>query len=337
MRKIKTRLSLITVLVFIFTMVIGAAAFGAYTSVQKVDAYSGVKVFFNGKEVINPDQPFIINDRTYVPLRMIMELVGSGVTWDAANYRVMLTGGASDSELIAKDAEIAALKKELEKLKEEDSKVDLGKIEDDLLKTFRYAGEDYFDDDYIDVSLSLNGDKKEVAYTIKLKFGKKSSYAKLSETRTRDIESFLDDVEDELTAALKKTDYKGASITGKLVDGSDSKMTVKYNGKTYTYSWGSDDIDDIADEINNEFKDAGSNYFGDSAVKVSVTLSGDSKKITYKIAVNASRSSLYDSGDKIDTADLKWLQDDVAAEIKAEIRSTSFKGASINGSYTVKY
>ena len=106
MRKIKTRLSLITVLVFIFTMVIGAAAFGAYTSVQKVEAYSGVKVFFNGKEVINPDQPFIINDRTYVPLRMIMELVGSGVTWDAANYRVMLTGGASDSELIAKNAEL---------------------------------------------------------------------------------------------------------------------------------------------------------------------------------------------------------------------------------------
>ena len=66
-------------------------------------------------------------------------------------------------------------------------------------------------------------------------------------------------------------------------------------------------------------------------------MSGDSKKITYKITVNASRSSLYDSSDKIDTVDLKWLQDDVAAEIKTEIRGTSFKGASITGSYTVKY
>jgi hypothetical protein len=74
MKKVKTKLSIIVVLVFVFTMVIGATAFGAWTSVQKVDAYSGVKVYFNGQEVINPDQPLIINDRTYVPLRMIMDI-----------------------------------------------------------------------------------------------------------------------------------------------------------------------------------------------------------------------------------------------------------------------
>lgn len=95
MKRFKTKLAIITVLVFVFIMVIGATAFAAWTSVQKVDAYSGVKVFFNGQEVRNPNQPLIINDSTYVPLRMIMELVGTGVTWDAANYRVMLTGASA--------------------------------------------------------------------------------------------------------------------------------------------------------------------------------------------------------------------------------------------------
>ncbi len=339
MQKIKTRLSLIMVLAFIFTMVIGAAAFGSWTAVQKVDAYSGVKVFFNGKEVINPDQPLIINDRTYVPLRMIMELVGSGVTWDAVNYRVLLTGGASADQLAAKDAEIAALKKKIDELelKKEDSKIDLNKIEDDLLKTFRDAGDDYFNDDYVDVSLSLSGDKKAIDYSIKLKFGKKSSYDDLSDTRTRDIESFLEDVEDDLIKALKNTDYKGASIAGKLVDSSNSKLNVKYNGRTYTYSWSEDDIDDISDDISAAFRNAGSTYFGDSSVRVSISLKGDSKRITYEITVDATRSIDYDKNNKIHTEDLNWLNDSVAQEIKAEIRTTNFKGASITGDYTVKY
>jgi len=339
MKKIKTKLSIIMVLVFVFTMVIGATAFGVGSSVQKVDAYSGVKVFLNGTEVINTDQPLIINDRTYVPLRMIMELVGSNVTWDSANYRVMLSGTST----AAKDTEIAALKKQITQLEneiaalEDDTGADLDEIEADLLDIFEDAGEDYFDDDYIDVSLSLSGDEDDIAYSTKLEFGSKSSYEDLSDADESDIEDFLDAVEDELTDALDGTDFEDADITGKLADENDSKLYVKYNGSSYTYSWGTDDLNDIEDDVNYTFRSAGYTYFDDSAVDVKISLSGDDEDITYDIEIDASYATDYDVDNKLDTDNIDWLEENVISEIEDEIDGTDFKDADISGGYSVEY
>ncbi|HNX28169.1 MAG TPA: stalk domain-containing protein [Syntrophomonadaceae bacterium] len=341
MKKVKTKLSIIMVLVFVFTMVIGATAFGAWSSVQKVEAYSGVKVFLNGTEVINPDQPLIINDRTYVPLRMIMELVGSNVTWDAANYKVMLTG-ASAGQLAAKDAKIADLEKQNTQLKneiaalEKDTGADLDKIEADLLDTFEDAGKKYFDDDYIDVSLSLSGDEDGVAYSIKLKFGSKSSYDDLSDADESDIEDFLDAVEDELVDAFDGTDYEDADITGKLTDEDNSKLYAKYNGSSYTYSWGTDDLSDIEDDVNDAFSSV-YDYFGDYSIKVDISLTGDEDDIKYEIEINASRSSKYDEENELAIAYINDLEDDVIDEIKDEIDGTDFEHANISGDYSVEY
>lgn len=339
MKKIKNKLSLIMVLAFVFTMVIGSAAFGDLNSPQQVDAYSGVKVFYNNSEVIHTDQPFIINDRTYVPLRMIMELMGSDVTWDEANYRVLLTGQSSAD----KDAEIAALKKQITQLENEiagldkSSGGDLSDIEADLQDIFEDAGDEYFDDDEIKVTLNLSGDEDDIAYTIKLDFGSKSDYDNLSEVDKDDIESFLVDVEEELTDAVDGTDYEYADITGKLSDADDSKLYVKYNGSSYTYSWGTDDLSDIEDDVNYTFRNAGYQYFGDSDITVAISLSGDEDDILYDIVVNARSSTEYDSDDKIDKSDLLWLEDDVADEIEGQIDGTDFEDADISGGYSVKY
>ncbi len=340
MKKFKTKLSIIVVLVFVFTMVIGSSAFAAWTSVQKVDAYSGVKIFYNGQQVINPTQPLIINDSTYVPLRMIMELVGSGVTWDAVNYRVMLTGAGS-KELAAKDKEIAELKKKITQLEStiaEGKGGDLDEIEADLIDIFEDAGDEYFDDDRIKVTLALSGDEDDLAYTIKLDFDRSSEYEDLSDVSKSDIESFLDDVEEEIMDLIDGTDFEDADITGKLLDNDDSKLKVTYNGKAYTFNLGStDDLGDIEDDVTNAFKSAGQKYFGDSGVRVNISLSGDEDEIDYDVEIDAFYSNNYSEDRELAQGDINRLINAVESEIEDVIDGTDFEDADIRGNYSVDY
>jgi hypothetical protein len=55
-----------------------------------VKAYSGVKIVYNGNELTGDKSPYIINDTTYIPLRMLMENLGKTIYWDAMNYRVVV-------------------------------------------------------------------------------------------------------------------------------------------------------------------------------------------------------------------------------------------------------
>lgn len=340
MNKFKTKLSIIVVLVFMFTMVIGSSAFAAWTSVQKVDAYSGVKIFYNGQQIINPTQPLIINDSTYVPLRMIMELVGSGVTWDAVNYRVMLTGAGS-KELAAKDKEIAELKKKITQLEStiaEGKGGDLDEIEADLIDIFEDAGDEYFDDDRIKVTLALSGDEDDLAYTIKLDFDRSTEYDDLSDVSKSDIESFLDDVEEEIQDLIDETDFEEADITGKLLDNDDSKLKVTYNGRSYTFNLGStDDLGDIEDALNDDFDNAGRTYFGDSRINIDISLSGDEDDIYYDIDIDASYSNNYNEEREIATGDINRLIAAVENKIEDEIDDTDFDRADISGNYSVDY
>lgn len=340
MKKLKSKISLIVVLVFVFTMVLGSSAFAAWTSVQKVDAYSGVKIFYNGQEVLNPTQPFIINDTTYVPLRMIMELVGTGVTWDAVNYRVMLTGAGS-KEIAAKDKEIAELKAKITQLENTISKSkggDLDEIEADLIDIFEDAGDEYFDDDRIKVTFALSGDEDDLAYTIKLDFDRSTEYDDLSDVSKSDIESFLDDVEEELQDLIDGTDYEDADITGKLQDSDNSKLNVTYNGRSYTYNLGSSStasLRTIETDVNNAFKNAGQSYFGDSGVRVSIYLSGDEDDIYYDVDIDATYR--YYEEYELDRSDINRLMQAIEYEIEDLIEDTYYEDADIDGDYSVDY
>lgn len=78
-----------------------------------VKAYSGVKIVYNGNELTGDKSPYIINDTTYIPLRMLMENLGKTIYWDAMNYRVVVLDTGNEASLKAqiaeKDAKIASL------------------------------------------------------------------------------------------------------------------------------------------------------------------------------------------------------------------------------------
>ncbi len=52
---------------------------------------STIRIFFNGCELKSDADPFILNDRTMVPLRLIGEEMGMKVDWNAESYEVFIS------------------------------------------------------------------------------------------------------------------------------------------------------------------------------------------------------------------------------------------------------
>ncbi len=52
---------------------------------------STIRIFFNGDELKSDADPFILNDRTMVPLRLISEEMGMEVEWQAESYEVFIS------------------------------------------------------------------------------------------------------------------------------------------------------------------------------------------------------------------------------------------------------
>lgn len=346
MKIVKKRMLIVLITMLVITVGSVAAVYAA-TSAVKVTAYQGAKIIYNGKELTGTNQPYIINNVTYVPLRLIMENFGKNVSWDAANYKVIITdGGASSPQQLELSKQVAALQNqnaELQKtitaLKAQvaasgKDDISTSDIKAALADAFNGAGDKYFDDSRIKFTFSLTGNKDNLAYTIKMDFGNAKKYEDITDVNDSDIEDFLDDVKKEITSEADRTVFEDAKITGKLIDSDDSNDYVKYNGSTYTYSWDEDDdtsITDIEEEVADYFKNAGDTYFDDDKVEVDISLDGDRNEIEYDVAIDCSDSD-FDNIGEIGKTDLKTFLNALKSRINSEINNTDFEGADITGS-----
>lgn len=60
---------------------------------------STIRIFFNGCELYSDVAPFILNDRTMVPIRVISEEMGMKVDWNQESYEVYISKPEPDSTL----------------------------------------------------------------------------------------------------------------------------------------------------------------------------------------------------------------------------------------------
>ncbi|MCG9967935.1 stalk domain-containing protein [Pelotomaculum terephthalicicum JT] len=359
----------------LITVVCTASVVYASSNMQTVQAYQGVRILYNGQELTGSNQPYIINDTTYVPVRMIMESIsGKDIYWDPSNYQVVIADNTSTVEaalreqLTKKDTEISTLQNEISslqskittlntKISELEDEIDkkdstsISKIEDELDDYFEDAGDDYFSDDGIDVSIKLSGDEDDLAYTIKLDFSYADNYSNLTKVSETKIKSFMSAVKSRINKEADGTDYEDAKITGKLVDNNYSNYYVKYNGSKYTYSWDNDsssnstDLSEIENELNDYFADAGDDYFSDDGIDVSVALSGDEDDLAYVIKLDFSDADSYANLTKVSKTKIKSFMSAVKSRINKEADGTDYEDAKITGklvdndrsSYYVKY
>lgn len=340
----KTKKRVLTGFVVLLVLAVGTAVYAAPAAV-KLTAYQGIKIFYNGTQLTGTDQPYLINNRVYVPLRLLMENFGKGISWDGANSQVLISdNGASVSDLQQLASEIESLQKENNELKntiatlntkldneDEDSDASLSDIKSELADEFEDAGSDYFSDSGIDFTFSLTGDEDEISYTIRMDFDDADDYSDLSEVSDSDIEEFLDDVESEISDQIDGTDYEDADIAGKLSDSDDSSLYVRSDDGDYTYSWDEDDasIDDIEEAVADYLDDYGSNYFDDD-VSLDFSLSGDEDDIEYELTIDCSGTA-YDDISEIGESTIKSVMSLVKSRIVKEADGTSFEDADITG------
>lgn len=95
--KIGNRMKIIAASFALAIALAGAAGVGyASNGAVKLDAYYGVKILKDGKEVTAKDTaPFIVDGTAYIPVRALEGMYGEKVRWDEARAAVVLTSAAA--------------------------------------------------------------------------------------------------------------------------------------------------------------------------------------------------------------------------------------------------
>lgn len=66
-------------------------------SAVSVSARGKVNITLNGEAFTSDTEPFIENNRTYVPVRAIFQAVGASVLWDSENQTVIIAKSNGDN------------------------------------------------------------------------------------------------------------------------------------------------------------------------------------------------------------------------------------------------
>lgn len=249
----KKRLSLILAVTMVFSLCILSAANADTDRVsENVQAYRGVRVQYNGQLLTAEQQPYIINNVTYVPLRLLMNNFGKDISYDnAANKVVIKDKISADAATIANLKEkIAKLEKENSTLKTEnaslttkntslanriaaleDDDYELTNMEDELMDDYEDAGDDYFNDYDIEVDITVDGDEDDIEFEIFLDFSDSNRFDDLTDVSTTNFKSLMKAVYSDVEQLIEDTDYEDADITGYIID--DNDYEVSYNGSTF--------------------------------------------------------------------------------------------------------
>lgn len=251
---------IVTVLIICLSM--GAVVF-AGDNYKTLKAWFGeISIYRNDNQVylVGEDKPFIIDGRTYVPLRAMAELFNKEVDWDGEKYRIDLDDKQEDSfayilqQLVDEQAKVRELEAKVEEL-EAGRKDDIRDMESYLNRQH-----DTYKKVRFDIDLYKNKDNIDVDIYVDLDY----DYREWDDLTTSNIKSYLQDIADDILY-----DYKKADIKGSIMDSSTSRKSTlisfytKSNGtvvidKDYRDNSRYDDLDDLEYYLNKNYDE----YYG---------------------------------------------------------------------------
>ena len=229
-RRGRVKIIAVALLTVVLVLSFAVGAMGAKTTKQLTAIFRNIELVVNGQLLQTKEEPFIINGRTYVPLRVISEALEAWVDWDEANSSITIkTSSTSDEaealkiQLIQKDLQIEQLQAEIERLKSgsgsSKSDGDLKDLEKELNDDFRRL-----EDVRID-NISLSGDKDDVDVEIEVDLYRYDD--EWEDLKDKEIKSWVEDICKDIQKYFSKDTY----VSGEIVDIDSDKTLVTFNKK----------------------------------------------------------------------------------------------------------
>ncbi|AYO31959.1 copper amine oxidase N-terminal domain-containing protein [Biomaibacter acetigenes] len=311
--------------VFIFT----SAAMAAGGNMKNIKAYfSGIRIYVDGKQQAATPEPFVYDNVTYVPIRLVSTALGASVSWDAAKNAVVINSKAEanqvlqqqiadlKSQLSQKDSQITQLTQQnsylhiriidleatLKKQQEENKSDPSGDLEDYLYDEYSKWKSMEFDYDVV-------GDEKELELTIEIDLSDYKS--KWNSTDQDDIEDWLNDIYDYVEDEYPDTDFSG---TIEDIDKGDTLVKFKSSGSKLTvdFRYSSVDFDELENDLNDIYGynlDDYNDNFGNMTADISIDGDEDDEEIFITIEIDTSYYG-YEWEDVKETDDAEeWIED----------------------------
>ena len=297
---------LATALLTVVLVLAVAAGVSATTGTKSISAiFRNIKIIADDKIVPTEAEPFIVNGRTYVPLRAISEALGAWVDWNQATSTVTVKSGspaeveALKIQLIQKDLQIAELKAQLEG-KGSQSGGDLADLESDLIKDYKKLEDVKIDD----IRLSGNADKVTANIDVDL-YDYDDEWEDLTDSQ---IKNWVAKVVGEIQDFYDDTTY----VTGKIRDidsgdtlvnfSKDGKKSLSISYKDDDYRKGSSKISDLEDELFSDYRKLDGVRLSD------ISLSGSKSKVT--VDIEADLGFYYGEWEDLSDSTIRnWLRD----------------------------
>jgi hypothetical protein len=288
---------------------------------KTLEGYYGVKIKYNNQFLTSQDQPFIVNGRTYVPLRMLMEtFTDKDIQWDSSNNQVLIYSKFSAMEaiytqqILERNKQISDLNKTVSSLKYKislledeliNASVDLDDLEDDLTN-------DYEDYENLNLSITLKGDINDIELTVKLD---ENDWKDLSTNKKEDL---LQDICDDI---WNEDGLEEADVEGFIKDGRRKleEFTVKADGNVELL-----DFDDLLEEFEEDLEQKYEDDWDDENLPLKLYLSGDEDDVDFEIRF--SLRTYDDEWDDLSDYELKRLMDDIYDDLRDEYEDADVIG-----------
>lgn len=283
----------------------------------------GVQIDYNGRILTGDAAPFIVNGRTYVPLRLLMDNFGDKtIAWDAATQKVLISSrlGPMDDmymqQITLRNLQITDLENRIKTLEAENAKLkgaqdDLAYLEDQMEDLSDELMDHYEDYDGKSFTITVTGNTERIELVVSTR---ETSWDDFTETEQKDfMKKICNDIWDE---------FGKATITGFIEDSHDTLAQFKVEPEKSITIIAALDLPELQTELNEDY----GNY---NAMTIVITLTGNEDKVVMTMTVDDAQWNALTTSAKED------LLDDINDDIWYVLEEADISGTVKDGSTTL--